>query len=208
MPLLLLLVVLLKHISLLPLCRSSSFHLIHRYKKREEVWKDIDLKSFSIRNMTDSDFVQVSLWKKAIAFEATNPMKLPSDVLHNQVNMMYRRCLACCHFSPDIWLSYAEYESHFSWETCESILHDAIRAIPNCVFLRLAIADFYESQNRIDEANHVYEQMVDILDVPGGWIGYQQFIRRRKGIKESREIFRRSRLALLKPDLFIAAGRN
>lgn len=26
--------------------------------------------------------------------------------------------------------------------------------------------------------------------------------------KESREIFRRSRLALLKPDLFIAAGRN
>ena len=167
MPLLLLLVVLLKHISLLPLCRSSSFHLIHRYKKREEVWKDIDLKSFSIRNMTDSDFVQVSLWKKAIAFEATNPMKLPSDVLHNQMNMMYRRCLACCHFSPDIWLSYAEYESHFSWETCESILHDAIRAIPNCVFLRLAIADFYESQNRIDEANHVYEQMVDILDVPG-----------------------------------------
>lgn len=162
--------------------------------------------SFSIRNMTDADFNQVSLWKKAIVFEASNPMKLPPETLRSQLNMVYRRCLACCHFCPDIWLDYAQYESQFSWDTAESILRNATEAIPTCVFLRLAIADFYESQDRVEEANRVYEQMIEALDAPGGWIGYQQFIRRRKGVKESREVFRRARLALLKPDLFIAAG--
>lgn len=203
---LLLLVVLLRLINLLLLCRNDTFSLIRRYKKREEVWKDIDLKRFAIRNMSDADFEQLSLWRKAIDFEAANLMKLPSDVLHNQMTMVYRRCLGCCYYAPDVWLNYAAYESQFNWKITESILNDAIQTMPNCVLLRLAIADYYESNNRLGDAKRVYEEMIDTLVSPEGWIGYQQFVRRTQGIKQSREIFHRSRFALLKPEQFIAAG--
>lgn len=103
------------------------------------------------------------------------------------------------------------YWTHHSPEKADSILADlvqeALSAMPDCTILRLAITDYYEQIGKIDEAIRVYEGMNDGKQSAQGWIAYQQFSRRHRGVKGGREIFRRARLNLVRPELFIAAGK-
>ena len=44
------------------------------------------------------------------SYELTNPDNLTPEGLHNMLQYVYRRCLCCFRYHPEVWLSFAEFE--------------------------------------------------------------------------------------------------
>ena len=195
-----------------------------RLKEREKIWNSIQLGHFCLPEMRDKDYQQVQAWKAMIAYEKSNPLQLDlslsspsSSVFHDQIIRCYQRSLSCCYFVPEMWMEFIEYEHSWnqylqqqqqqpSYEMIDSIVQQALSSLPDSVILHLAIADYYEQNGRMNEAIRVFEELNNGKSNVLGWISYQQFMRRYRGVREGREIFRRARCNSVQPELFIAAG--
>lgn len=190
--------------------------MMRRSKKRGELWKDIKQDDLAMRTIGDDDKKQIALWKKLLAFrssprltssyETTNPMKLPEETHRHHMDQLYRRCVACCRYCPDLWILYISFIASFDWSNATRLMTDAKEAMPACALLRLAICDLLESRGLVQEAKEEYEKMIGSCETSTGWIVYQQFTRRNFGVAEARHLFQRARLSMLAPEVFLAAG--
>ena len=187
-----------------------------RSKKRGELWKDIKQDDLAMRVIGEDDKKQIQLWKKLLAwessplvihsYETSNPMKLPDALFHNHMDQLYRRCVACCRYCPDMWILYITFVASFDWEAATRLMTEAKEAMPTCALLRLAICDLLESRGLIQEAKEEYEKSIGSCETSTCWIVYQQFTRRNFGVEETRHLFQRARLSMLAPEIFLAAG--
>lgn len=185
-----------------------SRQLTSSYKKREEKWREIDLKRFSLRAATPEDSRQLALWREALQFEAGNPLGLPAEILRSRQETAFRRCLGCCYFAPEMWRDFAVFESFYDIGASDAIWRKAIAAMPQSSLLRLAYADMLENRGDVAAARAAYEEMAETAGNPAEWVAFQRFLRRTEGVSSSREAFRRARLALLRPEIFVAAGKK
>ena len=141
-----------------------------------------------------------------ISYERSNPMKLPEDDHRRNIKMLFTRCVACCRYCPDLWMSFISYEASFDWSSASQLVSEAKEAMPSCSVLRLAICELYEQRGLLKEAETEYERMIGSCETSVGWIVYQQFMRRIHGVAAARSVFQRARLSMLAPEIFIAAG--
>ena len=185
-----------------------SRQLIFSYKKREEKWREIDLKRFSLRASTPEDSRQLALWREALQFEASNPLGLPAEILRSRQETAFRRCLGCCYFAPEMWRDFATFESFYDIGASDAIWRKAIATMPQSSLLRLAHADVLENRGDLVAARAAYEEMAETAGNSTEWVAFQRFLRRTEGVSSSREAFRRARLALLRPEVFVAAGKK
>ena len=140
------------------------------------------------------------------SYEESNPMNYDLTVFHSSMKCLWSRYLALFRYCPDVWIEYAEYESEWNWEDSVSILKEGFEVMNHSCLFGLACCDFYEKHGHLEEAERQYEIVVSTCDNAVGWIQYMYFSRRNKGMEASRQIFRRGRLSVLSPSLFIAAG--
>lgn len=134
-------------------------------------------------------------------------MQYDSTIHHSFMKCIWNRYLALFRYCSDAWIEYAEYESEWNWEDAVSILKEGFEVLNNSCLFGLSCCDFYEKHGHLEEAERQYEIVVSTCDNALGWIQYMYFIRRNKGLEASRQIFRRGRLSVLSPSLFIAAGK-
>jgi hypothetical protein len=45
----------------------------------------------------------MSLWKRLIAYEKSNPQRLDPNLLRARVKFVYEQCLLCLYFYPAMW---------------------------------------------------------------------------------------------------------
>lgn len=128
--------------------------------------------------------------------------------LHHVIEYCYDRAVALYRYSPDVWLEYASYQSAHNWDDAVQVLKRGMDSLSTSIFYQLGCCDFYEKHGHLEEATRQYEGMVSSTESALAWIQYIYFIRRTRGIDEARQIFRRARLSVLQPELFIAAGTN
>lgn len=164
-----------------------SRQLTSSYKKREEKWREIDLKRFSLRAATPEDSRQLALWREALQFEAGNPLGLPAEILRSRQETAFRRCLGCCYFAPEMWRDFAVFESFYDIGASGAIWRKAIAAMPQSSLLRLAYADMLENRGDVAAARAAYEEMAETAGNPAEWVRFSGFFVAR------REFHRRGR---------------
>lgn len=100
------------------------------------IWQYITDDNLPMRVLTDEAKEQVNYWVKFIKYfrallltryEKQNPMKLPREQLYHQLHMTYLRCLSCCYYCPDMWLSFAQFEAEYDWEKALQVIQAALR---------------------------------------------------------------------------------
>lgn len=133
-------------------------------------------------------------------------MHLEEEKLRHFITLVYNRAVALHRYSPDIWIEYAHFKAESNWEEAVQVLKQGLEPLGSSSFYQLACCDFYEEYQHMEEAERHYESFVSSMESSIGWIQYMYFARRTKGIDASRLVFRRARLSLLSPELFIAAG--
>lgn len=144
------------------------------------------------------------------SYEISNPMGYDEVRFCRLMTALFNRAIAIFLYAPDLWLEYARFKSeHYPeetrWKEAVQVLKQGLKALGTSTIYRLACCDFYEEKGHLEEAGHEYEQLAN-LESSVGWIQYMYFVRRTKGMEAARQIFRRARLSLLSPDIFIAAG--
>ena len=107
-----------------------------------------------------------------------------------------------------MWRDFAVFESFYDIGASDAIWRKAIAAMPQSSLLRLAYADMLENRGDVAAARAAYEEMAETAGNPAEWVAFQRFLRRTEGVSSSREAFRRARLALLRPEIFVAAGKK
>ena len=133
-------------------------------------------------------------------------MELEPIKLQQTLSCMYDRAVALYRYAPDMWLEYAHFKAENDWEGAVQVIKRGMEPLASSLFYQLGCCDFYEIHHHLEEAVRQYEQLVSSSESALGWIQYIYFTRRTKGIEEARQIFRRARLSVLQPELFIAAG--
>jgi cleavage stimulation factor subunit 3 len=92
----------------------------------------------------------VSLWKRLLEFEKTNPQKLEPQQLENRIVFTYNQCLLCLYHYPELWYDFALYRlSCGSLEAATAVFDRALEAIPSSLILHFAYADTLESQKNV-----------------------------------------------------------
>lgn len=133
-------------------------------------------------------------------------MELEIQKLQQMISCMYDRAVALYRYAPDMWLEYAHYKAEWNWEEAAQVIKRGMEPLSSSLFYQLGCCDFFETTHHLEEAVRQYEQFVSSSESAIGWIQYIYFTRRTKGMEEARQIFRRARLSVLQPELFIAAG--
>ncbi len=111
------------------------------------------------------------------------------------MRMVYRQCISCFFYHPEIWLSYSTFERFF----CDDIisarlaLEKAITSIPDCLYLKLALAELEEEFGNIEIAGTLYKKMYEDEKNPFAFAIYQRFVRRTLGISSARMLFSSTR---------------
>lgn len=113
---------------------------------------------------------QARLWREYIEFERSNPQRLDPATLTQRVSLAFDQCLMCLWHYPEVWYDYARFHSDGTGGVAQAVLvlGKATKAVPGCLMLRFALADFEESQGHIDKAKQVYEDMAQQMEAEGG----------------------------------------
>jgi len=171
------------------------------------------------------EMTQKDLWRKYIAWEKSNPLKCDDQSLVvKRVMFAFEQCLLCFAFHPDMW-----YEATSFLETTgrdliergdmpggQKLFEEAVamyeRAISgplkNNLLLNFAYADFEESRKRLQKVHNIYSKLLQEENDPTlVYCQYMKFCRRAEGVKECREVFKKSRDdARAKYHVFISAA--
>ncbi|CAK8683477.1 unnamed protein product [Clavelina lepadiformis] len=155
---------------------------------------------------------QVTLWKKYIDWERSNPMRSEdATFVSKRVMFAYEQCLLCLGHHPDVWYEASQYLSSTSASMQEKgdtntskILSDEAsslyeRAISTLMkennLIHFAYADFEEGRMKYDKVHTIYQRLLEIKDIDQtlAYIQYMKFCRRAEGIKAARAIFKKAR---------------
>jgi hypothetical protein len=149
----------------------------------------------------------LTLWKKRCSYERTNPERLPVVDLVQRVRNAYKEMACALSRHPEAWHMWAMWELHRSGAQDEgsadfaaAVLQLGQACIPDCTLLSFAEAQVVELHSDTPSSCvQVMDQFVERSPNTLGFVLYQQFVRRYKGIQPAREVFARARRVLLDP---------
>eukprot|EP00741_Cyanophora_paradoxa_P013798 tig00020710_g13320.t1 len=140
------------------------------------------------------DLQQVERWRKLLSWERLNWQRLDAAGLARRLLATYNQALNFLRHYPDVW---HEAASYFAEQGLPDRAHDfyvrARKALPKCLVLHFAHADFEESRKNIDEARKVYEELMETSAGPLVFVQYMRFARRSEGVEAARRVFLRAR---------------
>ncbi|KAJ3390913.1 mRNA 3'-end-processing protein rna14 [Entophlyctis sp. JEL0112] len=105
---------------------------------------------------TETDFdlvrcnVELRAWKKLIAWEKSNPLRLDdAPMVASRVMFAYKSSLLMMRYFPELWHDAARYLIDIG-KTDEAItvLHQAVEVLPKSLLLSFALAELEESQKK------------------------------------------------------------
>ncbi|RWS07998.1 Protein suppressor of forked-like protein [Dinothrombium tinctorium] len=184
-------------------------------KEYEAVTKGLNRNAPSLPpSSRPEDLKQVSLWKKYIQWEKSNPLRTEDQsLIVKRVIFAYEQCILCLGHYPDIWYEFAAYLEENARIASEKgdinqckTLQDEVNAVyeratttllKNNVLIHFAFADFEEGRNRKEKATEIYNRLLENddqnFDPTLVYIQYMKFARRSEGIKSARNVFKRAR---------------
>lgn len=154
---------------------------------------------------------QKELWRRYIAWEKSNPLKSDDqNLVVKRVMFAFEQCLLCFAFHPDMWYEATSYLETTGRDLIErgdmpggqKLFEEAVglydRAVSgplkNNLLLNFAYADFEESRKRLQKVHNIYSKLLqEELDPTLLYCQYMKFSRRAEGVKECRNIFKKSR---------------
>ncbi|KAJ3351437.1 mRNA 3'-end-processing protein rna14 [Entophlyctis luteolus] len=99
---------------------------------------------------TETDFDLLRAWKKLIAWEKSNPLRLDdAPMVASRVMFAYKSSLLMMRYFPELWHDAARYLIDIG-KTDEAItvLHQAVEVLPKSLLLSFALAELEESQKK------------------------------------------------------------
>lgn len=61
-------------------------------------------------NLFQFETQQIDIWTQWLKYEIANPDNLPLEGLKAMLTYIYKKCLCCFRFHPEIWLAFAHFE--------------------------------------------------------------------------------------------------
>ena len=92
------------------------------------------------------------------------------------------------------------------FDATASVYRAASQALPECLFINFAHADFLERMKRFPEARRVYARLRKNVGGDLVWIRLQQFARRSEGVEAARKVFRKAREGDCGYQVYVAAA--
>ncbi|XP_065826444.1 cleavage stimulation factor subunit 3-like [Oscarella lobularis] len=174
---------------------------------------------------TTDDFLQMSLWKKYILWEKSNPLHLEdSTAIAKRVTFAYEQYLLAFGHNPSVWCEAALYMESVGKDLAEkgdmatakvwnddvgSLYERALSIVPKCPLIYFAYADFEEAKMKNEKVHSIYSRLLEIEDVDPSlaYVQYMRFTRRAEGIKAARTVFKKAREdARTKSQVYVAAA--
>ncbi|KAI9330114.1 hypothetical protein BDR26DRAFT_807589 [Obelidium mucronatum] len=116
---------------------------------------------------TETDFEILRAWKKLIAWEKSNPLRIEdTSILSSRVVYAYKSALLMMRFFPELWHDAARYLIELGkLEDASSLLHQAVEALPNSLLLSFALAELEESRKKEHSSvASIYETLITNLE--------------------------------------------
>ncbi|KAK2962355.1 putative Cleavage stimulation factor subunit 3 [Blattamonas nauphoetae] len=147
--------------------------------------------------------IQVTLWRRLIAYEESNPLDLDPVTLRDRVSHVYRQALQPLYFFPELWISFAHYYTHIGLiDDADLIYREAEAALPSSPLVSYSRAEFLEHFGYTAQAQQVYLDLIERLKdsysatkakrvqvlerLNNVFITFQKFLRRTEGIGAAR----------------------
>ncbi|PRT54755.1 mRNA 3'-end-processing protein RNA14 [Wickerhamiella sorbophila] len=156
------------------------------------------------REFNDAEKKQLTLWRKLINFEKSNPLTTDNETVQARVLYTFRQALMSMQFFSELWFEYAAY--------CEQIgqTTDAVEGLqlgrevnPDSFFLTNRLAELYEEKDDYDSLEKVYRGLIASLqnrseiDGLAVTVAFSELVRatkRMQGIERAREVSKEGRL--------------
>ena len=156
----------------------------------------------------DREQLQYKQWMKLLEFERENQLALEDAALRSRVRHVFKHALCYIRFYPEAWHAFAQYEEDAGdIEAAMSVYRAASDALPRCLFINFAHADFLERVKKVDDAREVYTQLRAVAGCALVDIQLQQFMRRTHGVEAAREVFREARESQCSYEVYVAAAQ-
>lgn len=189
------------------------------YLERNRVYSAADLDMWRLATSPvdeedeDEDYVSkmkdeqklLTLWKKRVSYERTNPERLSATDLVQRVRQGYKEMACALSRHPEVWHMWSMWEllraggkDSERVERAMAVLQLAQKHVPDCTLLAYAqaqVAELYS--DKPEECLAVMERFLERNPNALGFILYQQMVRRYKGIQPAREVFSKARRTLL-----------
>jgi hypothetical protein len=147
----------------------------------------------------------LTLWKKRLSYERTNPERLSANDLVQRVRQGYKEMACALTRHPEVWHMWSMWEllragakDSEKVEHAMAVLELAQKHVPDCTLLaygQAQVAELY-SENP-EKCLEIMERFLERSPNALGFVLYQQMVRRYKGIKEARAVFSKARRILL-----------
>ncbi|ORY39382.1 Suf-domain-containing protein [Rhizoclosmatium globosum] len=116
---------------------------------------------------TETDFEVLRAWKKYIAWEKNNPLRIEdASVLSSRVVYAYKSALLMMRFFPELWHDAARYLIELGkLDDAAALLQQAVEALPRSLLLGFALAELEESRKKeAAVVSKVYETLITNLE--------------------------------------------
>ncbi|KAI8607352.1 hypothetical protein BC830DRAFT_1048334, partial [Chytriomyces sp. MP71] len=99
---------------------------------------------------TETDYEIIRAWKRYIAWEKTNPLRLDdASIVSARVMYAYKSSLAMMRFFPELWYDAARYLIDVGkMDEAASLLAQGAEALPRSLILTFALAELEESRKK------------------------------------------------------------
>ena len=191
-----------------------------------EEGEDINNQQEDIAAKMQEEHQFLTLWKKRISYERTNPERLSPAALTQRVRQAFREMACVLTLHPEVWHMWSTWELYLgggggatsSSETTKeetaastresnkayrsmAVLGLGLVHIPDCTLLayeQSKVVELYSPQPKI--CLKVLEKFLDTTPHTLGFVLYQQMVRRYKGIAPARAVFAKARRVLLEDE--------
>ncbi len=159
------------------------------FKDRYKFTSRINFDRISVpSNKSLQEIQQLDSWNQWIKFEMSNPENLTPDIHRNMMLMLFDQCLCCFLFHPEVWISLAKFTTGYT--EISAVYKSAIEIIPNSVYLRIALSEHEEINNKLNDAKETLKVAFEKMPSAVTFSVYQKFVRRHESIDAARKLFR------------------
>lgn len=142
---------------------------------------------------------QSAAWDDLLAYERGNPLRLEDGQEFGRMTLAYNQCLCALAHYPRVWLELHKlYADRSDAKGAREVLVRAVRAVPSCLLVHFALADYDESRGKVAAARATYDALLaqdgssGVLTADKKTLAYIQlmrFARRSEGAESARKIF-------------------
>lgn len=159
------------------------------FKDRSKLTSRINFDRISVpSNKSLQEIQQLDCWNQWIKFEMSNPENLAPDIYRNMMEMVFDQCLCCFLYHPEVWICLAKFTA--GYPEVSAVYKNAIDIIPNSAYLRIALAEHEEINNKLNDAKETLKVAFEKLPSAVTFSVYQKFVRRHESIDAARKLFR------------------